>query len=479
MTIRKRLAISNILMIVVPIVITLLVGACCIGIIWFQIAHGTGLGFEDSESFYQACQGISEQVSEALDQSSKDDQTASLQELSTFLNGGGMSMTIKADGQVFYQYGTQQNCQLEAAAIALNQEGAISSGSDNLYVQPQTINNVHYQILIYGTQGNLSYNNLKNVIVIACIILFFTILLSIFLTDRFLTHFITRHIEDPLDLLADGVQQISEGNLGYRLTYTEKDEFLPVCQAFNEMAVRLQESVNDVQRQEESRKELMAGISHDLRTPLTSIQAYVEGMLDGVASTPDMQKRYLLTIKTKAEELERMVERILTYSRMELEEAPRDEKQIALDQYLKEEIDEISVDYSVRGLSISSQFEPYTIRADEAELRQILLNIADNSLKYKVKDQASLQITLRNEGKNAELIFQDDGPGVPQDSLIKIFDEFYRTDESRSNRSKGSGLGLAIVAKAAHRMGGSIRAENAENGGLKIILTLPGDKENE
>jgi Osmosensitive K+ channel histidine kinase len=108
-----------------------------------------------------------------------------------------------------------------------------------------------------------------------------------------------------------------------------------------------------------------------------------------------------------------------------------------------------------------------------------LLNIADNSLKYKVKDQASLQITLRNEGKNAELIFQDDGPGVPQDSLIKIFDEFYRTDESRSNRSKGSGLGLAIVAKAAHRMGGSIRAENAENGGLKIILTLPGDKENE
>lgn len=473
MTIKKRLAISNVLMILVPVAITLLIAAGCVGIIWFQIAHGTGLGFEDSESFYQACTGISDLAAEALKAPKREEQVESLKTLSSFLDRGAMSLVVTADGEEIYRYGEAQNAQLETAALALGGEGTVSSGSVSLHIRPQTVRGVQYSIFLYGTQQELSYANLKTAVVLAGSVLVLAIVLSVTFTDRFLTRFVVRHVEQPLELLADSVRQISEGNLDYRLVYDGRDEFLPVCRDFNDMARRLQESVERSRRDEESRKELMAGISHDLRSPLTSIQAYVEGLLDGVAATPEMQKKYLTTIKARAEELERMVERILTYSRMELEAAPRDAKPRRLDTLLQAQIGEAAADYAGRGLDITARLEPFTAAADAAELRQILLNIADNSLKYKTKSRAALQVVLQSGAESAVLSFTDNGPGVPAEALPKLFDEFYRADTSRSDRAKGSGLGLAIVAKAAQRMGGSVRAQNAAGGGLSILLTIP------
>lgn len=473
MTIKKRLAISNVLMILVPVAITLLIAAGCVGVIWFQVAHGTGLGFEDSESFYQACTGISDLAAEAFKSPERSEQVETLKTLSSFLDRGAMSLVVTADGEEFYRYGEAQNAQLEAAARALDGEGTVSAGSACLHIRPKTVRGVRYEILLYGTQRELSYSHLETALVLAGGVLLLAILLSVFFTDRFLTRFVVRHVEQPLELLSNGVRQISEGNLDYRLRYDGKDEFLPVCRDFNDMARRLRESVERSRREEESRRELMAGISHDLRSPLTSIQAYVEGLLDGVASTPEMQKKYLTTVKTRAEELERMVERILTYSRMELEETPRDARPLPLDESLRAAISEAAADYAGRGLDLSARLEPFTATADAAELRQILLNIADNSLKYKTAARAALRVELTDHGESGTLSFTDDGPGVAETDLPKLFDEFYRADSSRSDRAKGSGLGLAIVAKAAKRMGGSVRAENAAGGGLAVILTIP------
>ena len=475
MTIKKRLAISNVLMILVPVAITLLIAAGCVGVIWFRIAHGTGLGFEDSESFYQASAAISDLAADALGEQRQHERMESLKTLSSFLDRGAMSLVVTADGAEIYRYGSGQNTRLDAAALALGGEGTVSAGADSLHIRPVDARGVRYEIFLYGTQRELSYASLKTAVVIAGGVLLLTILLSVFFTDRFLTRFVVRHVEQPLELLSGGVRQISEGNLDYRLDYGGRDEFLPACEAFNDMARRLRESVERSRREEESRTELMAGISHDLRSPLTSIQAYVEGLLDGVAATPEAQRRYLLTVKARAEELERMVERILTYSRMELGQAPQNAGPLALDECLRAEISEVSADYAGRGLDISAQLEPFTAAAaDAGELRQILLNIADNSLKYRRGERASLLVRLRDNGGSCTLSFTDDGPGVPDEALDKLFDEFYRADASRSDRTKGSGLGLAIVAKAARRMGGGVRAENAPGGGLSVILTIPG-----
>ncbi len=477
MTIKKRLAVSNVLMILVPIGITVLIALCCLGVIWFTIAHGTGVGFEDSEDFIHASAGISELASNALTEGNKDEQLASLKTLTSFLDRGAMSLIVTADGEEFYRYGeagsSQEDVQLTVAAQALQNEGTLSTGTRNLHVHSLTQCGVDYVIYLYNTQSQLSYTSLKVAVVIAGSVLILAIVLSVFFTDRFLTRFVWRRIEQPLEQLSDGVRQISDGNLDYRLEYAGKDEFLPVCQDFNDMAGRLKESVERSRREEESRKELMAGLSHDLRTPLTSIQAYVEGLLDGVAKTPEAQRKYLTTIKRHAEELEGMVSRILTYSRLELNNAPRDAVTLRLDEYLKAELGTLSVDYAERGLDISCELAPYAVTADANELHQLIVNIADNSLKYKTKQRATLRVTLTDKGETCRLIFADDGPGVSEEALGKLFDVFYRTDPSRSDRGKGSGLGLAIVAKTALRMGGTIRAENGPQGGLRIIMELP------
>ena len=148
------------------------------------------------------------------------------------------------------------------------------------------------------------------------------VLAAVLVTNRFLTRFVFRHIQEPLETLAEGVHQIRDGNLTHRIAYDSRDEFQPVCEDFNDMAQRLRASVEQSQREEASRKELLASISHDIRSPLTAIQAYVEGLLDGVADTPEKQREYLTILQAKATEMDQLVRKIFLFSKMDLGEYP-------------------------------------------------------------------------------------------------------------------------------------------------------------
>ena len=302
------------------------------------------------------------------------------------------------------------------------------------------------------------------------------ILISIWLTNRFLTKFVFRRIEEPLKILADGVHEIRDGNLEYRIAYARKDEFLPVCEDFNEMAVRLKQSVDMMQRQEKSRKELVAGISHDLRSPLTSIQAYVEGLLDGVAKTPETQQMYLTTIKQKSETLAHIISQLFLFSKMELGEYPENPCILRLDEKIEETVDALKEEYERQGLTIHTELTPVEIKADPVYLHRILMNILENSLKYKQSERGNIWISLKETANGCLLSFTDDGPGVDKDALPHLFEIFYRDDPSRQNSDKGSGLGLAIVANAMKRMGGGIEAFHNEPHGLIIRIILPKNK---
>ena len=243
-----------------------------------------------------------------------------------------------------------------------------------------------------------------------------------------------------------------------------------MCGAFNEMAARLKESVERTRRDEESRKELLAGISHDLRSPLTSIRAYVEGLLDGVAQTEESKQRYLRTIRTKAEDIDRLVSQLFLYSKLDLEGVPMEMRPIRLDEFVAGFVEEAALDSRTRGLEITAeQLAPVTVSADHEQLRRVLSNILENSIKYKAKETGRLRITLEESGR---LTLADDGPGVPEEALPKLFDVFYRSDPARRDPAGGSGLGLAIAAKAVQGMGGTIRARNGPHGGLAIEITL-------
>jgi len=475
-TIKNRLVISNILMIIVPVVITSFLGIICAGILWFVVTSGTGLGFNDSEDFYKASRGISMIIEKSLKEDKHANLVEDLARISGILDKNAMALSVDSSGQTLYQYGRETEADgilMEAEAI-LGGKGFVSNGTRELYVQQVENNGAVYRIAIFASPSELSYRTLKIVLVILAFILMFAILISILITNRFLTKFVFQKIEHPLDILSDGVRQISDGNLEHRIVYECQDEFAPICADFNEMAARLKASVELTKQHEQSRKELLAGISHDLRSPLTSIRAYVEGLLDGIAKTPENQKGYLEIIKNKAEDIDRMLSKIFLFSKMELGEYPDNPEILRLDDEVRQFIRALGTEYEEKGLILSANaLVPATVLADPDQLRRVLTNIMENSAKYKTKDTGTLTISLWEDNGGYLLSLCDDGPGVPKEALSHLFEVFYRSDPSRQNPHRGSGLGLAIAANAILRMKGTIEAKTGKNGGLEIVIWLP------
>ena len=156
-----------------------------------------------------------------------------------------------------------------------------------------------------------------------------------------------------------------------------------------------------------------------------------------------------------------------------MEEFTVNSESILFPDFLEDTIDSISDEYATKGLSVSvSQNEALRVSADRELLMRVIANILDNSLKYKNKDHAQVMLSVQKEGDYARTEIADNGPGVDEDKLEKLFEVFYRTDKARSNTGNGSGIGLAFVKKAVTAMGGSIRAENNHYGGLSVIIYL-------
>ena len=385
-----------------------------------------------------------------------------------------MRLVLTEDGRPVYTFGTEQadDARLMQSAESLDCDPVqVSTGSRGIYLTRLTYQGRTMQLALFGTPGEHTGEEVKAAVALSALLILLAIVLSILATNRFLTRFVLRRVEEPLDLLAAGVRRIGEGDLDFRIAYAGKDEFAPVCGAFNEMAARLKESVERTRRDEESRKELLAGISHDLRSPLTSIRAYVEGLPDGVAQTEESKQRYLRTIRTKAEDIDRLVSQLFLYSKLDLEGVPMEMRPIRLDAFVAGFAEEAALDSRTRGLEITAeQLTPVTVSADPEQLRRVLSNILENSIKYKAKETGRFRITLEESGR---LTLADDGPGVPEEALPKLFDVFYRSDPARRDPAGGSGLGLAIAAKAVQGMGGTIRARSGPHGGLAIEITLP------
>lgn len=326
-----------------------------------------------------------------------------------------------------------------------------------------------------------SYEPLSVTMKVSAVIIFLifilTVILSVYFTNRFLTNFVFKKIEQPLELLEEGVAQIRDGNLNHRINYNDDTEFLPVCDAFNEMAVRLKESVEQTMKNEQSRKELLAGISHDIRSPLTSIQAYVEGLIDGIADTPEKRKKYLLTIKQKSESISNMVSQIFTFSKMELDDYPLNLVICNIKTELEKIIRPLTDEYAQNGLIINLNAESCDILLDADLLSRICINLLSNSLKYNHNQEPEINIYSETDDASYILHFADNGQGVDKQSMDKLFDVFFRSDLSRNHPDKGSGLGLAIVANAAAKMNAYASARNASNNGLDIMIKFPKESE--
>lgn len=306
----------------------------------------------------------------------------------------------------------------------------------------------------------------------------FAVVCSVFIilvTNQFLTRAIFRSIVSSIDTIVCGVRAIRDGDLGFRIRYDRDDEFAAVASDFNDMACRLEASVEAKRRDETSRRELIAGISHDLRTPLTSIKAYVEGLQQGVASTPEAREKYITTIMNKADDLEHIIEMLFLFSKLDTDEFPFQIERASPGAVVSETVAAMQDEYGSDAVSITFADGSCGAAAeiDVVQFRSALINIIGNSVKYCDLPRAEIDVTVSADDSEIALTVSDNGPGVPADKLDKIFDVFYRGDPARREPSKGSGLGLAIAKKMISRFGGRIWAEKHGERGLDVKMLLP------
>ena len=283
-------------------------------------------------------------------------------------------------------------------------------------------------------------------------------------------------VMEPVELLVQGAQRIKSGNLQENIEYHGEAEFEHVCQAFNDMQSTILADQQQRIKTERARTDMVTGISHDLRTPLTSIRGYIKGILDGVADTEEKKKAYLATACEAAEEMDILLQKLFEFSRIESGQMPFHMVKADLAEY-------VTVYAAQKGMLIrgeemeirlhrEKEYFP-EISMDVEQVRRILDNLLENSRKYAGVVHVQIDVSIKEEENYLILEWKDNGQGVPKDKLPRIFERFYRCDESRTE--KGSGVGLYVVKYIMERHCGMVKAEN--DSGLKISLYFPKSEE--
>ena len=290
--------------------------------------------------------------------------------------------------------------------------------------------------------------------------------------SQFFTKKLTDHIMAPLDALAAGVKRIRDNELTQNIEYTGEIEFENVCSAFNDMQEAILTEQEKNRKYEKARTDMIAGISHDLRTPLTAIRGPIKGLMDGVASRPEQQKKFLEAAYRRTGDMDLLLNQLFYLSKMETGNMPLSLQNIEISTFLHNyaKVKQEFVGSEKEHIKIDTQEITAEVSVDLEQFQRILDNLLENSRKYGEKVPLMIEIALNKTPKGLSICFKDNGVGVPEEKLPHIFEEFYRGDESR-NRKEGNGLGLYIVKYLMEAMGGSVRAENAD--GLAVYLELP------
>lgn len=305
------------------------------------------------------------------------------------------------------------------------------------------------------------------------------ILILIF-TGWLLTRWIQKSVFNPLSQLNVAMTKIKEGDFDYMLQTDEKGEIGDLYRNYEDMRLQLKESTEENAQHEKQNRELISNISHDLKTPITAIKGYVEGILDGVADTPEKKDKYLKTIYNKATDMQKLINELTVYSNVENNRIPYNFHQINVADYFKDCVEEVGMDLDNRNITLdySNLVSGDTIIiADPEQMKKVINNIISNSVKYMNKSQGKIDIRILDELDSVRIEIEDNGKGIAQKDLSKIFDRFYRTDASRNSMQGGSGIGLSIVKKIIEDHGGYIWATSKEGEGTCIHFVIRKYKE--
>ena len=298
--------------------------------------------------------------------------------------------------------------------------------------------------------------------------------LTLVLTALFSLFYVSRCILAPLKELNHGLELMGEGNLDFEITYSRKDEFGAFCRAFETMREKLKESLEQQNAYEVSRKEALAEITHELRTPLSLILAYVEGLEVGITRDEEQFKRYLAVIKSKATALNRLIGDLLLVTQLDLGRFPMVIHSVRSRKFLGDIFEQFVLQCEEANveLKLPSEIPEVTLEIDEDRIRQVMENLMQNACKF-VGNDGVIAIETGRRGQFLEITVRDNGEGIAKEELPHIFDKFFRSEKSRSRDHGGAGLGLAICKEIVAGHGGEIRAESEPGKGTAISFTLP------
>ncbi len=241
------------------------------------------------------------------------------------------------------------------------------------------------------------------------------------------------------------------------------------------MRVRLKNSAEEKLDSDKESKELISNISHDLKTPLTTIRGYAAGIIDGVANTDEKVKHYVQTIYNKANDMNALIDELTLYSKIDTNRIPYSFAKLHVAEYFEDCVSEMTMELKEKNIDLiffNYLQEDAVVIADAEQMKRVVVNIISNSAKYMDKTHGIINLRLRDIGDFVQVEIEDNGRGIPQKEVSRIFDRFYRTDTSRNNKIGGSGIGLSIVQKILADHEGRVWATSKEGVGTTVYFVL-------
>lgn len=390
------------------------------------------------------------------------------------------TMVIVYTGQVIYTSSEYSGAEL--TEILPDPERTSDYGSPGIYRDgsfSEIIKMIHFTTTDGRTGCVYILTSLKQVIpqmknfMVEAVILVLAILL---ITSATLDYWIYMSVVKPLERLRIAAQNIRDGNLDFDMNTRGKDEFSDLSRDFEEMRKQLKTSTDQRLKDDAEEKELIRNISHDLKTPLTAIRGYIEGLRDGVANTPEKQQKYIQTIYNKSDDMNNLINELTLFSKLDTNRIPYEFHRLSVKDYFEDCIAEIGLDLDSQDIRLEYNYHPdeeVFVTADPEQLKRVINNIISNSVKYRDPNRKGvILVDIYDEGEYVHIRIRDNGKGIATADLSKIFDRFYRTERSRNSQTGGSGIGLAIVRKIILDHKGKIWAESVEGEGTTMHINL-------
>lgn len=390
-------------------------------------------------------------------------------------------LLVKKEGEMSYignmsHYKSISTQIPDAGSIATAYDGAVYvAGSVPFLVKQQNF------IFSSGESGSFYivtdvYSMVLRLKSAATVVIFGSIMTIVF-TASILVAWLYQGILKPLNALKKSTRQMQEGNLDYSLQDNiSDDEIGQLCEDFEEMRLHLKKEIEMRIQYEQDLRELISNISHDIKTPLTAIKGYAEGLLDGVADTPERREKYLRTIYTKANDMTALVDELSFYTKIDNNTIPYHFEKVLVNDYFLDCLDENKLELELIHIDMefcSNVKDTTQVLADREQLHRVMSNLIGNAVKYRGdKEQGKICVRLWEEEEMIRVEVEDNGQGISEAALPYVFERFYRADASRNSKQGGTGLGLAIAKKIIEEHGGGIYAESTEGIGTKMVFTL-------